>query len=182
MRKIILTIIIVFIVEAGGWLLFTYSGAYNISTNNHDSAVINWFLDTGMTRSVQHYAKRIKPPPLTDPVLVTAGFRHYREMCVSCHGAPGATAGEIAKGLWPDAPDLAKTVPDWTPAQLFWITKKGVKFTAMPAWGPTHDDRKIWSIVAFLEKLPHLSPTDYEQMEQDESGSGTQITHQGAGD
>ncbi len=35
------------------------------------------------------------------------------------HGAPGAAADEIARGLWPQAPNLAKTVPDWTPAQLF---------------------------------------------------------------
>jgi len=82
----------------------------------------------------------------------------------------------------PDAPNLAKTVPDWTPAQLFWITKEGIKFTAMSVWGPTHDDAKIWSIVAFMQKLPHLSPRDYQQMEQDERGSASEITHEGAGD
>ena len=82
-----------------------------------------------------------------------------------CHGAPGQEPAEIAKGLWPETPDLKKAVPDWTPGELFWITKNGIKFTAMPAWGPTHDDDKIWDIVAFLERLPSVSPSEYQQLQ-----------------
>lgn len=165
-KMIIITMIIVLVVEAAGWVAFLYSGVYDISTANHGNAAINWALDTGTTRSVVRHAKRIKAPQLTDPALVQEGFRHYDAMCVSCHGAPGVPPGEIAKGLWPDAPDLAKTVSARTPAQLFWITKNGIKFTAMPAWGPTHSDEKIWAMVAFLEKLPQLSPADYHDLEQ----------------
>ncbi|HWF18465.1 MAG TPA: cytochrome c, partial [Verrucomicrobiae bacterium] len=94
----------------------------------------------------------------------------YHEMCVQCHGAPGKEAGEIAKGLWPTAPNYNMITSDWTPAQLFWITKNGIKFTAMPGWGGTHSDEKIWDIVAFLQKLPNLSPTDYHQMETNTVG------------
>jgi mono/diheme cytochrome c family protein len=86
-------------------------------------------------------------------------------MCVQCHGGPGEQPQEIAKGLWPEAPDLAKTAPDWTPGELCWITKNGIKFSAMPAWGATHSDEKIWEIMAFLEKLPSLSPAEYRQMQ-----------------
>lgn len=166
MKKIVITILTVLIVEAVGLVVFIYSGAYNISTSNQDNAVINWALDTGATRSIVRHAKGIKVPQLTEPIMIQEGFEHYHEMCVQCHGAPGVDRGEIAKGLWPDAPDLAKAVPEWTPAQLFWITKHGIKFTAMPGWGPTHKDEKIWAMVAFLEKLPHLSPADYHAMEQ----------------
>jgi len=169
---IIGTILAVVIIEVAGGLILMYTGAYNISTFNHDNAPMNWFLDTGMTRSVIDHAGGIQAPPnLAEPAMVQEGFEHYHEMCVSCHGAPGVKAGEIAKGLWPTAPDLAKTVPTWSPAQLFWIAKYGVKFTAMPALGPTHDDAKLWAIVAFLEKLPKLSPADYQQMVQNSSSS-----------
>jgi hypothetical protein len=34
----------------------------------------------------------------------------------------------------------------------------------MPAWGSTHDDQIIWGIVAFLQKLPKLSPEEYRSM------------------
>jgi len=32
----------------------------------------------------------------------------------------------------------------------------------MPAWGPTHDDQRIWAMVAFLQKLPDLTPVQYQ--------------------
>jgi hypothetical protein len=34
--------------------------------------------------------------------------------------------------------------------------------TGMPAWGVTHDDELLWDIVAFLRKLPELSPSEYQ--------------------
>jgi mono/diheme cytochrome c family protein len=163
---ILLTLLGVLIVEAAGWFVFLYSGTYSISTYNHDNGPINWALDTGMTRSAIRHARGIQAPQLTDPAMIQMGFQHYHEMCVACHGAPGVATDEIARGLWPKAPNLARTVPDWTPAQLFWITKNGIKFTAMPAWGPTHSEEEIWAMVAFLEKLPQLSPADYHKMEQ----------------
>lgn len=34
----------------------------------------------------------------------------------------------------------------------------------MPAWGVGHDDETIWSIVAFVNKLPGLSAEHYKDM------------------
>ncbi len=177
---ILLTFVAVLVLEAAGWFVFLYSGTYN-----HDNGPVNWALDTGMTRSVVRHAKDIQEPQLNDPATIQMGFQHYHEMCVACHGAPSVAADEIARSLWPAAPNLAKTVPDWTPAQLFWITKNGIKFTAMPAWGPTHGDEEIWAMVAFLEKLPQLSPADYREMEQKltrgTQTSGRAVGHEHAG-
>ncbi len=174
MKKVIVTILIVLIVQAVALVVLVYSGTYNVSTLNHDNAVVNRALEIGTTRSIVHHAKGIKAPPLTDPAMVQEGFKHYQEMCVSCHGAPGVEREEIAKGLWPDAPDLTEAASMLTPAQLFWITKYGVKFTAMPAWGPTHGDDKIWDIVAFLKKLPKLSPADFQEMKRKTTGEPAQ--------
>jgi mono/diheme cytochrome c family protein len=163
MTKIYKGILILILLVITG-LGLIYLGVYDIGTSNHDNAMVNWILDTGMTQAVQYHAKKIQVPPLSDPALVQTGFRHYNEMCVSCHGAPGVLPGEIAQGLWPAAPDLTKTATDWTPAQLYWIVKNGIKFTAMPAWGPSHTDQEIWAMVAFLQKFPSLSAQDYKAM------------------
>lgn len=48
------------------------------------------------------------------------------------------------------------------PKAAFWVIKHGIKMSAMPAWGPTHDDATIWSMVAFLQKLPILDATQYK--------------------
>lgn len=35
--------------------------------------------------------------------------------------------------------------------------------TSMPAYGPTHDDRKIWAITAFVtQKLAKMTPEEYK--------------------
>jgi mono/diheme cytochrome c family protein len=75
----------------------------------------------------------------------------------------------MAKGLWPEAPDLAKTADEWTPAELYWIIRNGLKFTSMPAWGPSHDDHELWAMTAFVKKLPHLTESEYKAM-QDAAG------------
>jgi mono/diheme cytochrome c family protein len=46
----------------------------------------------------------------------------------------------------------------------FWTIKHGIKMSAMPAWGASHDDATIWSMVAFLQRLPDLDAAQYKQM------------------
>lgn len=36
--------------------------------------------------------------------------------------------------------------------------------TGMPAWGVGHDDATLWSIVAFVTKLPGLSADHYKEL------------------
>jgi mono/diheme cytochrome c family protein len=74
---------------------------------------------------------------------------------------------QISKGLNPPTPNLSDAVKDWTPRQLFWIVKHGVKMTAMPSFGATHTDEEVWSIVAFIEKLPGMSAERYRQLKQE---------------
>jgi mono/diheme cytochrome c family protein len=173
MKKVVITLISMLVLGAAVPLVLIYSGVYSVSTYNHDNALINWALETGTTRSIVRHAKGIKAPGLDDPAMVQEGFEHYHEMCVFCHGAAGVSPADTAKGLWPDAPRLTMAASDWTPAELFWITKNGIKFSAMPAAGPTLDDGKVWALVAFLERLPQLSPADYYEMEQ-KLGGGTE--------
>ena len=99
-------------------------------------------------------------PKLDNPALIAEGAENYAEMCTGCHLAPGMQDTEIRKGLYPQPPNLALDGVD-NPAEAFWIIKHGIKMTAMPAWGATHDDAKIWAMVAFLGKLPAMSPAEY---------------------
>lgn len=70
---------------------------------------------------------------------------------------------EIAQGLYPTAPEFAQG-NDLTPAEQFWVIKHGIKSTGMAAWGRTHDDTLIWDMVAFLRKLPDVSPEQYQAL------------------
>ncbi|MEE9174617.1 MAG: cytochrome c, partial [Thermodesulfobacteriota bacterium] len=48
-------------------------------------------------------------------------------------------------------------------------TKNGIKMTGMPAFGLSHSDQEIWSIVAFLKQLPDLTPEDYDALKNNGS-------------
>lgn len=164
-----------------GYLIFIYSGMYNISAMVHHDKLTLWMMNTVRDNSIKHNAdNKIKMPDLSDDSLIKMGFVHYREMCVSCHGAPGINQNEFAEGLYPNPPMLSKVANDWTPQQLFWITKNGLKMTGMPAFGPTHTDDMIWAIVAFTKKLPTLSKEEFQIFDdemQGESDEADEHTH-----
>ncbi|HEY3378650.1 MAG TPA: cytochrome c [Armatimonadota bacterium] len=163
-KKVIGVLILLLVLVVGVFFVVLYSGIYNVSALKPDSALTAWVFGTAMDKSVQHHARGITVPTLTAPAMITRGFTHYNEMCVSCHGAPGVEPGDIGQGLRPDAPDLKDAAKDFSPAELFWITKNGVRMTGMPAWGVTHSDQEIWNIVAFMQKLPEMTPAEYTAM------------------
>jgi len=47
--------------------------------------------------------------------------------------------------------------------ELFWVIKNGINMTGMPSFGKIEvPDQEIWTIVAFLKKLPSVSEADYK--------------------
>ena len=82
-------------------------------------------------------------------------------MCTGCHLGPGLDKTEMSQGLYPQAPNLALGA-DQSAAEQFWTIKHGVKLSAMPAWGKTHDDQLIWDMVAFIRAMRQMSPDQYK--------------------
>ena len=96
-------------------------------------------------------------------LLLTFSRRAAAEMCAGCHLAPGRKQSELRDALYPKPPDLTARFQA-TAAEEFWVIKHGIKMSAMPAWGVTHDDSVIWAIVAFVRKLPDLTPERYQAL------------------
>jgi mono/diheme cytochrome c family protein len=104
-----------------------------------------------------------------------SGGADYHDMCASCHLKPGASESDFTLGLYPSPPRLTQTAAEhghdhasaageeaYALKRQFWIIKHGIKASGMPAWGPGHDDERIWNLVAFLQRLPELSPQQYQ--------------------
>jgi mono/diheme cytochrome c family protein len=155
---------------------YVFSGAYDIGADVPHAPFVADLIETARDRSIRTHAEGIAAPPLGDPKQVSEGAAHYAQMCAGCHLAPGKQDTEMRRGLYPQPPRLAE-VDDLSPAEEFWIIKHGIKLTAMPAWGVTHDDAKLWAIVAFLQKLPKMSPDAYRQMT---AGAGDEEAHEHA--
>ena len=70
---------------------------------------------------------------------------------------------KFSEGMNPDPPDLKDVAGDTEPAELFWVIKNGIKMTGMPSFGKIGmDDKEIWSVVAFIRKLPTVSEADFK--------------------
>jgi mono/diheme cytochrome c family protein len=139
---------------------FVYSGIYNIGADDHHTRPVYALLQTLRERSIGWRSKDLTVPNLEDPQLILKGAGQYAAMCTGCHLAPGMADSEIRPGLYPQPPELSKFRSD--PREAFWVIKHGIKMSAMPAWGSSHDDATIWSMVAFLQKLPDLTPAGYK--------------------
>ena len=93
-------------------------------------------------------------PRANDPRAIAVGRNAYTGQCSLCHGPSGDGRGGFGALTYPDAADLtaAKTVAK-SDAQLFWITKNGLGFTAMPAFDRVFSDEQISALVSYIRAL-----------------------------
>ena len=145
---------------------FLYSGVYDVAATEQHTAPVYWALETGMRNAVSRRARGIEVPPLTEPALIRRGFSLHRAACVQCHGAPGVAPGDAAKGLLPVPNNLAQAAREWSAAEIYWVTRYGLKMTGMPAWGMRFDEGDLWAVVAFVKHLPRLTAADYRAWDE----------------
>jgi mono/diheme cytochrome c family protein len=149
---------------AGVVTFVIYGGLYNIAADAPHTQPVYWVLETARDRSIAVRARDIAvPPDLGNPRRIAAGGAEYMEMCAQCHLAPGMKMTDVSQGLYPRAPDYRK-FDEISAAEQFWVVKHGIKMTGMPAWGATHDDKLLWDMVAFLQKVPNLTPEEYQRV------------------
>ncbi len=143
---------------------FVYSGVYDVSAVDQHLVPTYWLLYTNMQRSVKAHARHVAAPPLDDPRMARRGAALYREHCLRCHGAPGVAPERFALGMNPVPANLAHTSRTRSAAELFWTVKYGLKMTGMPAWEFRLREGELWDVVAFLQRLPELSPAAYRDI------------------
>jgi mono/diheme cytochrome c family protein len=172
--KTLTTFLVFAALLAAAGIGYIYSGLYDVAAASPHRGLIAWALSTTMDHSVERSARGIKVPDLSAQEMHLAGVTDFNEMCTGCHTPPGAE-------LNPPAPDLREAVQELSPAELFWITKNGVRMTGMPAWGRTHDDEELWAIVAFMQELPSLDGAGYHERVEAGEGHGHHA-HEAGGD
>jgi mono/diheme cytochrome c family protein len=146
--KMALTLVLVFTLGVG---IFIGSGLYNLGADNPHWKITYELMQATRARSLAYHSSGITVPAnLNDPQLILKGAGQYAAMCTSCHLAPGMKDSDSELSV--------------DPREAFWVIKHGIKMSAMPAWGASHDDATIWSMVAFLQKLPGMTPEQYKEI------------------
>jgi mono/diheme cytochrome c family protein len=161
-------LVIVALAALGLTFIVLGSGAYNMAATEKHWAITEKMITWVRESSIKARAEELEVPALDSADMLAKGFKHYHAMCTECHLAPGEQPTELAMGLYPQAPVFYKREPVidadeklYLSKKYFWVIKNGLKMTAMPAWGLTHNDEAIWATVAFLHKLPGMTAEQY---------------------
>ena len=103
----------------------------------------------------------LKNPLPADETNLMAGARVYRDQCIVCHAAAGVEHTAIAKGMFPDPPELFEMrdmVTDDPEGETYWKITNGIRLTGMPAFGKTLSDTQRWQLTTLLKQANKLPP------------------------
>ncbi len=137
------------------------SGVMSTAATKQHLRLTHRLLDLGLEYSVKAKAEDIAVPPLDAPGMQQRGAACYDAHCARCHGAPGVAPDAAALGMMPVPANLSHAARNQRPDWLYYVTRKGVRMTGMPAWEYRLSEDSLWSIVAFLETLPRHDATSY---------------------
>lgn len=138
-----------------------YTGSYNVAATEEHLSLTRWVLNTTQHTSVDRRADDVAVPEQFTAEMIASGASMYKGTCQHCHSGPGVERASWASGMRPRPPHLAEAAAEWTLQEVFWLAKHGIKMSGMPAFGPTHEDRTLWNVAAFVKQLPAMTPEEY---------------------
>ncbi len=144
--------------------IYFFGGFYNVTAIEPDSGIVAWSITRIRDAAIARRAAEKPPFPLDDPAVVEEGARAFAARgCANCHGAPGVKWAKFSEGLRPDPPDLKDVAKELDSEEIFWIVKNGINMTGMPSFARVGaKDREIWTIAAFVKRLPTVSDADFK--------------------
>jgi thiosulfate dehydrogenase len=99
----------------------------------------------------------VKNPLAVNPSNLAAGLQTYQQNCVICHGAADGKTSTIAAGFYVPSPQFAKNDAEDDPeGATYWKIHHGIRFSAMPAFMHSLDDKQIWQVTMFLKHMDKL--------------------------
>jgi thiosulfate dehydrogenase len=92
----------------------------------------------------------------------------YKKNCAMCHGALSQPAPVIAKGMFPEAPQLLTPdgmVTDDPVGETYWKVKNGIRLSGMPSFASSLMERQMWEVSALLARANNLPPTAQHELQ-----------------
>mgnify|MGYP000154693903 FL=1 len=170
--KIVKLLLLLAVLGIGAAATVMFSGVVNVAADEPHSDLVYWLLEETRENAIKKAAQAIEVPDLSEPELLLTGGVDYEFMCSGCHLKPGQSESDMSIGLYPAPPNLTISNNEHeghdhgddvqAARKNFWVIKHGIKASGMPAWGKTHDDQRIWAMVAFIKQLPTLTPEQYQ--------------------
>ena len=142
-----------------GFYLFVISGRAPVAASDPPLPMEAFFAHTALRARIQKdYPRQVPVQP--DENLYMTGAHVFRDNCAVCHGLPNQPKTGLAKGMFPQPPQLWEPnhmVTDDPPGMTYWKAKNGIRLSGMPGFHASLNDQQLWAVSLLLanaDKLP----------------------------
>lgn len=178
--KVLKLVVLILLLASAGYVVWAVK-SHGFSAREKPSRVEEFLARHARKIATPAGAKELQNPYPTTPESLAAARAHWVDHCATCHALDGSGNTAIGRNMYPPAPDMKDAeTQGLSDGELYYIISNGVRFTGMPAWGGEHSSEETWQLVAFIRRLPSLSPEELKLMEQlatGERGSGAAQPH-----
>jgi len=152
-----------------GIYVLVLSGLIPANADSKPGGLETWMAGKSLKATIGREAPTEQNPVALNDQNLVEGVHLFAQNCAVCHGSAkgSASPSPIAKGLYPQAPQLATDgVEDDPEGESFWKIKHGIRLTGMPSFGGSLSDRQIWSLALFLNHMDKLPPAAQQVWQQ----------------
>jgi thiosulfate dehydrogenase len=141
-----------------GTVLYLASGNAPAATSAPPMPFERYIAGTALRNRIRREAPRKDVSSFSTQDMV-AGAEVYKKNCAVCHGSYEQPAPLIAKGMYPEAPQLLTPegmVTDDPVGVTYWRVANGIRLTGMPSFSNILSEQQEWQVSALLARVNKL--------------------------
>jgi thiosulfate dehydrogenase len=155
--KFLIGVVIGALLVVMGAYLFIAFGGVSMMTSSPPLPFEKRLAGVALRASIGKAGDEKDPLPFDDANMV-AGARVYKTHCVVCHGVPGGDKTPIAKGMFPEPPQLfVDPVTDDPEGVTYWKVTHGIRLSGMPGFINTLSQTERWQVTMLMAHADKLS-------------------------
>ena len=166
MRAFITGVLLTIVAILGGIYLLLNQGKFPVGADNPPSRLERSLANMAVDQYVERNAPKQSNPMAANVENLTAGARAYEQNCSFCHGGAARRISPMRTKFNPPVPQIINHIPGDPDANLFWVTKHGIRMSGMPTWDGILSDNQIWQIIAFVKNSGKLPPEVQQAWQQ----------------
>jgi mono/diheme cytochrome c family protein len=158
MRNFILGVVVTLLVLVLGGLGIAMLGLLPTAADAVPPRIERRIAMSAVDASMERRAPQVtNPVPPTDDNLID-GMKIYTMNCAGCHGGLDKKPNSFGESFYPPVPQLILHPMDDPEWHIYYATRTGIRYTAMPAWNKTMTEQEMWKVTAFLSRIEKLPP------------------------
>ncbi len=158
MRGFFVGVAVTLLVLACGGFLVANRGWFPIGADNPPGSLERWAANMATDAYVGSHAPQVENPIQPTAANLSDGAQLFEMHCSLCHGGAADRISKLRAKFSPPVPQIINRIPGDPDADLWWVTKHGIRMTGMPSWDGTLSDQDIWKVIAFVKHSDKLPP------------------------